>query len=96
MKLRRMTAVLLCALLLISMLPTVTAVGVNGYYNVDYLEAEAAAAYGEEGLGAVYTPQATTWKLWSPTAKHVQLRLYATGSDEEDGAAGKKSSGIGG
>ena len=87
MKLRRMTAVLLCALLLISMLPTVTAAGVNGYYNVDYLEAEAAAAYGEEGLGAVYTPQATTWKLWSPTAKHVQLRLYATGSDEEEGAA---------
>ncbi|MBR6119805.1 MAG: type I pullulanase [Oscillospiraceae bacterium] len=88
MKLRKLTAVILCVLLLISMLPSVTAAGVNGYYNVDYLEAEAAAAYGEEGLGAVYTPQATTWKLWSPTARHVQLRLYATGSDEEDGAAG--------
>ena len=75
MKMKKLTAVLLCALFLISMLPTVTAAGVNGYYNVDYLEAEAAAAYGEEGLGAVYTPQATTWKLWSPTAN-----TYSSGS----------------
>ena len=87
MKLRKLTAILLCVLLLVSLVPTVTAVSTGGYYNRDYLEGEAAAAYNEQGLGAVYTPQATTWKVWSPTAKHVQLRLYATGSDEEVGAA---------
>ena len=87
MKPKKLTAILLCVLLLISMLPTVTAAAGNGYYNANYLEAYAMAAYQEQGLGAVYTPAATTWKLWSPTAKHVQLRLYATGSDEEPGAA---------
>ena len=86
-RLKKCTAILLCVLLLISILPAASASGVNGYYNVDYLEDYAAAAYSEQGLGAVYTPQATTWKVWSPTAKRVQLRLYATGSDEETGAA---------
>ena len=86
-RLKKCTAILLCVLLLISILPAASASGVNGYYNADYLEDYAAAAYSEQGLGAVYTPQATTWKVWSPTAKHVQLRLYETGSDEETGAA---------
>ncbi|MBR4655186.1 MAG: type I pullulanase [Oscillospiraceae bacterium] len=89
MKARKTIAILLCVLLLVSLLPTlpvVSAAGVNGYYNVDYLESEAAAAYNEQGLGADYTPSATTWKVWSPTAKRVQLRLYSTGSDDEEGA----------
>ena len=87
MKLKKSIAMFLCLLLVITMLPTSFAVGINGYYNADYLETYASAAYQEEGLGAVYTPEATTWKVWSPTAKHVQLRLYHTGSDEEAGAA---------
>ena len=86
-RLKKCTAILLCALLLIGILPAGVASGIHGYYNADYLETYAAAAYSEQGLGAVYTPQATTWKVWSPTAKHVQLRLYNTGSDEETGAA---------
>ena len=86
-RLKKCTAILLCALLLIGIIPVTSASGVNDYYNVDYLEDYAAAAYQEQGLGAVYSPQATTWKVWSPTAKRVQLRLYATGSDEETGAA---------
>ena len=86
-RLKKCTAILLCVLLLIGILPVTSASDEHGYYNADYLEDYAAAAYGEQGLGAVYAPQATTWKVWSPTAKHVQLRLYATGSDEETGAA---------
>ncbi len=37
-------------------------------------------------LGAIYTPEKTTFRLWSPTAERVQLRWYTTGSDEEIGA----------
>lgn len=37
-------------------------------------------------LGAIYGPDATTFRLWAPTAKAVTLRLYATGSDAEPGS----------
>jgi len=43
-------------------------------------------AYSGDDLGAVYTPQGTTFKVWSPTASEVRLNLYKTGSDSEDGA----------
>ena len=86
MKLKKISAILLCVLLLVSMLPTAAAAGVNGYYNSDYLESQALAAYPEQGLGATYTEEATTWKVWAPTATLVQVRLYRTGSDGEEGA----------
>lgn len=38
-------------------------------------------------LGAIYTPTKTEFKVWAPTASSVVLNLYATGSDEEEGAA---------
>lgn len=49
--------------------------------------------YGYDGtdLGASYTPSATTFKIWAPTATNVTLNLYKTGSDSESGA-GKISS----
>lgn len=40
-------------------------------------------AYSGEDLGASYTKEATTFKVWSPTATKVQVLLYATGSDDE-------------
>lgn len=43
-------------------------------------------AYNGDDLGAVYTPQSTTFKVWSPTASEVSLNLYKTGSDSENGA----------
>ena len=43
-------------------------------------------AYDGDDLGAVYTKESTTFKVWSPTASEVVLNLYSTGSDEEDGA----------
>jgi len=42
-------------------------------------------AYDGE-LGAIYTPEATTFKVWAPLATDVQLNRYTTGSDEEAGA----------
>ena len=43
-------------------------------------------AYNGDDLGAAYTKGATTFKVWSPTADRVQVLIYATGSDEEDGS----------
>ena len=43
--------------------------------------------YDGNDLGATYTPEKTTFKVWSPTATEVKLNLYATGSDSEEGAA---------
>ena len=50
---------------------------------------ELGTKYGYEGddLGAVYSPEKTVFKLWSPTATEVTLNRYATGSDSEKGAA---------
>lgn len=43
-------------------------------------------AYGGNDLGATYSKEKTTFKVWSPTAEAVKVNLYATGSDGEDGA----------
>lgn len=42
-------------------------------------------AYDGE-LGAIYSPEATTFKVWAPLADKVALNRYATGSDAEEGA----------
>ena len=58
----------------------------TGYHNQSYLEDYAQAAKNEQGLGATYTKAATTFKVWSPTATAVMVKLYKTGSDAESGA----------
>ena len=45
-----------------------------------------AQAYSGNDLGAVYTKEATTFKVWAPTAARVAVRLYTTGSSSEAGA----------
>ena len=42
-------------------------------------------AYDGE-LGALYNPEATTFRVWAPLATEVKLNRYATGSDKEAGA----------
>lgn len=49
-------------------------------------QAAALPTYTGGDLGAVYTPQQTTFRLWAPTARAVLLHLYATGTDFEPGA----------
>ncbi len=44
-------------------------------------------AYTKRDLGSTYSPESTTFKVWAPTATEVTLNLYATGSDDEEGAA---------
>ncbi len=46
-----------------------------------------AQSYNGNDLGAVYTKKATTFKVWAPTASRVAVRLYTTGSSDEEGAA---------
>lgn len=43
-------------------------------------------AYDGDDLGAVYSKESTTFKVWAPTASAVKVNLYSTGSDSEDGA----------
>lgn len=42
--------------------------------------------YTKGDLGATYSKESTTFKVWSPTATSVTLKRYATGSDSEKGA----------
>ena len=45
------------------------------------------AEYRYDGeLGALYSPDATVFKVWAPLATEVKLNRYATGSDSEPGA----------
>lgn len=43
-------------------------------------------AYSGNDLGAVYSEDKTVFTFWSPEAKAVTVRIFATGSDSEQGA----------
>lgn len=53
------------------------------YYNSAY---DNTYAYNGNDLGCTYTSEQTTFKVWSPEAEKVQVHMYATGSDEEEGS----------
>ena len=91
MKLRRLISCLLILVLMVSSVSfAVSAANVDvaetEYYNQSYLEDYAQKAKTETGLGATYSKDSTTWKVWSPTATAVMLKLYNTGTDAESGA----------
>lgn len=44
---------------------------------------DAEYAYTVDDLGITYTKDATTFKVWSPTATDVKVNIYETGSDDE-------------
>lgn len=48
---------------------------------------DAEYAYTVDDLGITYTKDATTFKVWSPTATDVKVNIYTTGSDDEKGAS---------
>ena len=54
-------------------------------YSDAAMELDKNYAYDGE-LGAIYSPEATTFKVWAPLAESVSLNRYATGSDEEEDA----------
>ncbi len=92
MKLRRLiSSLLILAVMLSSVSFAVSAAVVDvaqtEYYNQSHLEDYAQKAKNEKGLGVSYTKDATTFKVWSPTATAVMVKLYSTGTDAESGAA---------
>lgn len=94
MKMKRLVSLML-ALLLISTMAVVSVtaadtskVTAGAYYNQgeDSGRGYANSVYSGSDLGANYSPSSTTWKVWSPAASKVQLKLYKTGTDRENGA----------
>ena len=80
-------SLLLCLALVVSMFSVAvfsTSAAVNEYSNAA-MALDAEYAYDGE-LGAIYTPEATTFKVWAPLATEVMLNRFATGSDDEPGA----------
>ena len=91
MKLRSIISCILVMMLLVSTVSVGFSAAeidaaTTGYHNQSYLEDYAQAAKNEQGLGVTYTKSATTFKVWSPTATAVMVKLYATGTDAESGA----------
>lgn len=89
MFLKKATAILLTAAMVstlaVSSVSAVqkTQVKTGAYYN----SSDSYATYSGDDLGATYTPSSTTFKVWAPNASNVVLKIYATGSDSEEGAA---------
>lgn len=50
-----------------------------------YAEKLDESVYRDVDLGATYTEDYTTFKVWSPTADDVKVCIYKTGSDDEEG-----------
>lgn len=90
LKIRRIMALILSITLLSSMAvfssnaaTTDQASSGAGYYNLNKYSSQ---VYSGEDLGSTYSPASTTWKVWSPGASSVQVKLFKTGSDGEAGA----------
>ena len=87
-KTNKVLSLLLALALVVGML-SVAVVSVGAVDDNPYSEAAMALdkdyAYDGE-LGAIYSPESTTFKVWAPLATEVTLNRYATGSDQEDGA----------
>ena len=86
-KTRKLISLLLCFALVVSMLSVamVSASAATNPYSDAAMALDAEYAYDGE-LGAIYSPEATTFKVWAPLATEVKLNLYATGSDDEPDA----------
>lgn len=54
----------------------------SGYTN----QSSSYATYSGDDLGATYSKDSTTFKVWAPSASNVTLKMYQTGSDSEAGA----------
>ena len=88
-KTKKLISLLLCMAMVASMVSVAmvfsTSAATNSFSEAA-MELDKEYAYDGE-LGAIYSPESTTFKVWAPLATEVVLNRYATGSDEEDGAA---------
>ncbi|MGN1113078.1 MAG: type I pullulanase, partial [Acutalibacteraceae bacterium] len=89
MKFKKAIALALSAMMATTAIaiPVNASAAVTNKYEVQAAELDK-LAYSGNDLGATYTPEATTFKVWAPTASAVSVVLYATGSKKESTAAG--------
>lgn len=82
MNIKRFLTLLLTVSIMVSGISVTTITAAANYTNQgsDY------AVYNGNDLGATYSKDSTTFKVWAPSASKVQLKLYRTGSDFEFGA----------
>lgn len=85
MKLKRVMSVMIAAAMLTSAFCSLGAVGASAA-EMDPDDYSTYTTYSGGDLGATYTPEKTTFKVWAPTSTDVTLKMYSTGSDEEEGA----------
>lgn len=88
----KLTKRVISVVLTLIMILTVMSVGIVGSSAATNKYSDAAMALDDEyaydgELGAIYSPESTTFKVWSPNASKVVLNLYTTGSNGEEGAA---------
>lgn len=90
MKIKSIISVVLTVLMIASVIPFATisssAVTATKYETAAH-EIDKQYRYDGNDLGATYSKESTTFKVWAPTATKCILNLYATGSDTEEGAA---------
>ena len=84
---KRLLSLFLTMALIVSLFSAavIPAAAKDNPYSEAAMALDAEYAYDGE-LGAIYTPEATTFKVWAPLATEVQINLYTTGSDSEEGA----------
>ncbi len=70
------------ALLPVSAQPMVEYKGPGAYYSSEEFESQ--YTYDGDDLGAVWTGDKTTFKVWAPTAEAVSVNLYASGTEGTD------------
>ncbi len=54
--------------------------GLSTYYSSEEFEAQ--YTYEGDDLGAVWTPEQTSFRVWAPTASDVRINLYTTGNPD--------------
>ena len=89
---KKFLSALLCVLLIASSVVMAgaatakNAAGADTEYAVAARQLDNKYGYNGNDLGATYSKESTTFKVWAPTATEIKLNLFATGSDSEEGA----------
>ncbi len=86
----RILSIVLILMFLVGMVPKssfAAAVSVDTVYSQAAEAIDSEYTYDGTDLGATLSESSTTFKVWAPTATEVNINLYSTGSDSEDGAS---------
>lgn len=86
MRFKRILSMLLVATMAASAVVTSSGVSTDQYSSGYSNQTSSYATYSGDDLGATYSKDSTTFKVWAPSASSVSLKMYKTGSDSESGA----------